>query len=172
MLCVLPSWWQLSCPLSFTFKSQLEHQSPWTICSDNCLLFPLVLLITMYCNHPFTFITVSTDLGVLLVAQWVKHLPAMWETWVWFSGWEVPQEKEMAIHSGTLAWKIPWMEEPGSHHPWGCKELNTTEQLHSLTITQGRDLEQGVPQNHLEEPTLSSPWSLASWTGRWSITVA
>ena len=112
MLCVLPSWWQLSCPLSFTFKSQLEHQSPWTICSDNCLLFPLVLLITMYCNHPFTFITVSTDLGVLLVAQWVKHLPAMWETWVWFSGWEVPLEKEMAIHSGTLAWKIPWTEEP------------------------------------------------------------
>ena len=42
----------------------------------------------------------------------VKHLPAMWETRVRFLGWEVPLEKEMAIHSSTLAWKIPWMEEP------------------------------------------------------------
>ena len=91
------------------------------------------------------------------MAQLVKNLSAMQETWVRSLGWEDALEKEMAIHSGTLAWKIPWMEEPGSHHPWGCKELNTTEQLHSLTITQGRDLEQGVPQNHLEEPTLSSP---------------
>ena len=42
----------------------------------------------------------------------VKRLPAMWETWVRFLGWEDPLEKEIAIHSSTLAWKIPWMEEP------------------------------------------------------------
>ena len=36
----------------------------------------------------------------------------------------------MATHSGTLAWKIPWMEEPGRRSPWGCKELDTTERLH------------------------------------------
>ena len=42
----------------------------------------------------------------------VKHLPAMQETWVRFLGQEDPLEKEMAIHSSTLAWKIPWMEEP------------------------------------------------------------
>ena len=42
----------------------------------------------------------------------VKRLPAMQETWVRFLGWEDPLEKEMAIHSSTLAWKIPWMEEP------------------------------------------------------------
>ena len=47
-----------------------------------------------------------------LVAQTVKRLPAMQETWVRFLGWEDPLEKEMAIHSSTLAWKIPWMEEP------------------------------------------------------------
>ena len=41
----------------------------------------------------------------------VKHLPAMWKTWVRFLGWEDPMEKEMAIHSSTLAWKIPWTEE-------------------------------------------------------------
>ena len=43
----------------------------------------------------------------------VKHLPAMRETQVRSLGWEDPLEKEMATHSSTLAWKIPWTEEPG-----------------------------------------------------------
>ena len=47
-----------------------------------------------------------------LVAQTVKRLPAMRETRVRFLGREDPLEKEMAIHSSTLAWKIPWTEEP------------------------------------------------------------
>ena len=47
-----------------------------------------------------------------LVAQMVKRLPAMQETWVQLLGQEDPLEKEMAIHSSTLAWKIPWTEEP------------------------------------------------------------
>ena len=47
-----------------------------------------------------------------LVAQTVKRLPAMWETRVQSLGWEDPLEKEMATHSSTLAWKIPWTEEP------------------------------------------------------------
>ena len=46
------------------------------------------------------------------LAQTVKRLPAMQETWVWSLGREDPQEKEMAIHSSTRAWKIPWTEEP------------------------------------------------------------
>ena len=46
------------------------------------------------------------------MAQTVKRLPAMRETRVRFLGWEDPLEKEMAIHSSTLAWKIPWTEEP------------------------------------------------------------
>ena len=48
-----------------------------------------------------------------LVAQMVKRLPAMWETRVQSLGQEDPLEKEMATHSSTLAWKIPWTEEPG-----------------------------------------------------------
>ena len=48
-----------------------------------------------------------------LVAQTIKRLPAMPETWVRSLGWEDPLEKEMATHSSTLAWKIPWTEEPG-----------------------------------------------------------
>ena len=43
----------------------------------------------------------------------VKHLPIMQETRVPSLGWEDPLEKEMATHSSTLAWKIPWTEEPG-----------------------------------------------------------
>ena len=48
-----------------------------------------------------------------LVAQTVKRLPTMQETQVQSLGWEDPLEKEMATHSNTLAWKIPWVEEHG-----------------------------------------------------------
>ena len=44
----------------------------------------------------------------------------MWETWVRSPGWEDPLEKEMASHSSTLAWKIPWTEEPGKSTGVGC----------------------------------------------------
>ena len=62
----------------------------------------------------------------VVVAQRIKH-PAMRETLVQSLGWEDPLEKEMTIYSGTLAWKIPWTEKPGSHSPWGHKELDTTQ---------------------------------------------
>ena len=48
-----------------------------------------------------------------LVAQMIKTLPAMQETWVQSLGWEDPLEDEMATHSSILAWRIPWTEEPG-----------------------------------------------------------
>ena len=48
-----------------------------------------------------------------LVAQMVKHLSAMQETWIQSLGWEGPLEKEMATHSSILAWGILWREEPG-----------------------------------------------------------
>ena len=65
------------------------------------------------------------------MAQTVKRLPAVWETQVQSLGWEDPLEQEMATHPSTLAWKIPWTEEPGRlHSPWGHKESDTTEQLH------------------------------------------
>ena len=58
-----------------------------------------------------------------LVAQMVKCLPAMRETRVQFLGWEDPLEKEMAIHSSTLAWKIPWMEEPDRLQSMGLQRV-------------------------------------------------
>ena len=51
--------------------------------------------------------------GTSLVAQMVKRLPTMQETQVQSMGWEELLEKEMATHSSTLAWRIPWMAEPG-----------------------------------------------------------
>ena len=56
-----------------------------------------------------------------LVAQMVKCLPAMRETWVRSLGWEDPLEKGMATHSRTLAWKIPWTEEPGRLQSMGSQ---------------------------------------------------
>ena len=65
-----------------------------------------------------------------LMAQTVKCLPTMRETWVQSLGQEDLLEKEMAPHSSILAWKIPWTEEPGGQaSPRGCKELDTTMQL-------------------------------------------
>ena len=51
----------------------------------------------------------------------------MQETWVEALGWEDTLGKEMAIHSRTIAWKIPWTEEPGRLQSTGHKELDTTE---------------------------------------------
>ena len=65
-----------------------------------------------------------------LVAQTVKRLSTMRETGVRSLGWEDPLEKEMAIHSSTIAWEISWTEEPGRLQSRGRKELDTTERLH------------------------------------------
>ena len=54
----------------------------------------------------------NNKLRASLVAQRLERLPPMRETWVRSLGWEEPLEKEMAIHSSILAWKIPWMENP------------------------------------------------------------
>ena len=58
-----------------------------------------------------------------LVAQRLKHLPAMWETWVRSLGWEDPLEKEMATHSNIFAWRIPWTEEPDGLQPIGSQRV-------------------------------------------------
>ena len=54
----------------------------------------------------------------------------MQKTWVQSLGWEYPLERETATHSSTLAWKIPWMEEPGRLLSMGSQESYMTEQLH------------------------------------------
>ena len=62
-------------------------------------------------------------LGTSLVAQTVKCLPTMWKTWVRSLGQEDPLEKAMATHSSTLAWRIPWMVEPGRLQAKGLQRV-------------------------------------------------
>ena len=64
-----------------------------------------------------------------LMAQMVKNMPAIQETWVQFQGKEDPLEKGMATYSSILAWRIPWTEEPGGPQFMGLQESDTTEQL-------------------------------------------
>ena len=81
-------------------------------------------------QHPITF-------WASLVAQTVKNLPAMLESWVWSLGWQDPLEEGIATHSSILAWRIPWTEDPGGFQPvvfqrvghdWATKQTNLTPQ--------------------------------------------
>ena len=65
-----------------------------------------------------------------LVTQMVKRLPTIWETQVQSLGREDLLKKEMATHSSILAWKIPWMEEPGRLQSMGLKRIGHNEWLH------------------------------------------
>ena len=67
------------------------------------------------------FVTGFFHLLASLVAQMVKYLPTTQETRVRSLGWEDPLEKTMATHSSTLAWKIPWTEEPGRLQSMGSQ---------------------------------------------------
>ena len=79
---------------------------------------------------PSSYTTPSSS----LVAQRIKHLPAMQKTRVRSLGGEDPLEKEMATHSSILAWKIPWRSLAG-YRPRDRKESDTTERLHFLSLS-------------------------------------
>ena len=64
-------------------------------------------------------------IGVSLVAQIVKNLPAMRETWLQSLGQEDPLEKGMAIHSSILAWRLPWTGSLAGYSPRVCEESVT-----------------------------------------------
>ena len=83
---------------------------------------------------PSSLFILSSLCWASLVAQRLKHLPAMQETWVRSLGREVPLEKEMATHSSILAWRIPRMEEPGKPQFTGSQRVGHTERLHFLSV--------------------------------------
>ena len=72
-------------------------------------------------SHPSCGISMPHEAS--LVAQMVKNLPAMQETWVWSLGQEDPQEKGMATHSSILAWRIPWIEQSGGYSSMGLQRV-------------------------------------------------
>ena len=69
-----------------------------------------------------------------LVAQTVKHPPAMRKTWIRSLGREDSLEKGMATHSNILAWRIPWTESMDGYSPWGHTELDMTGSLTLFTF--------------------------------------
>ena len=104
--------------------------------SYSTLFFPLLLIhmLITFSNEKWKTYSVELSVhkglfstycmvGASLVAQRIKHLPAMQETRVQSLGWEDPLEKEMAIHSSILAWRIPWREEPGGLQSTGSQRV-------------------------------------------------
>ena len=76
-----------------------------------------------WASHPPVFCSTAIIYWISLVAQTVKRLSTMQETWVRCLDGEDPLEKEMAIHSSTIAWKIPWIEEPGRLQSMGSQRV-------------------------------------------------
>ena len=87
----------------------------------------MIVVLSMLSFKP-AFSLSSFTLQAQLVAQRLKHLPAMWETWVRPLGWENPLEKEMAIHFSTLTWKILWADR------FGCNLVTKQQQSSSLHL--------------------------------------
>ena len=77
----------------------------------------VLCLYRRFSERLFLYLTAS------LVAQMVKRLPAMWETWVRSLGWEDLLEKEMVTHSNILAWRMPGTEEPGRLQSMGLQRV-------------------------------------------------
>ena len=99
-----------------------------------------------------------------LVAQTVKHLPTMWETWVWSLGQEDPLEKEIATHSSTLAWRIPWTEEPGGLQSMRLQSQTWLGDLTSLYFIQSL-LDPGLEKLVSCLPWRWSPSHISLWGG-------
>ena len=85
-----------------------------------CVICCFSLAASNVCSLSLIFVNL---INMSLVAQTVKHLSTMQETQVRSLGWEDPLEKEMAIHSSTVAWKIPWTEKPGRLQSMGLQRV-------------------------------------------------
>ena len=75
------------------------------------------------CYSKYLYMSLYLGFWTSLVAQTVKCLPTMRKTGVQFLGWEDPLEKEMAIYSSILAWKIPWTEDPFGLQSMGLQRV-------------------------------------------------
>ena len=100
-------------PTSLPIPSRGFSQCTSFKCPVSCIELRLVICFTDGNVHVSMLFSQIMSVSLLLSRIQGCHLPAMRETWVQSPGWEDPLEKEMASHSSTLAWKIPWMEEPG-----------------------------------------------------------
>ena len=95
-----------------------DYHTKW---SKSPAAFSLILKMSLQGKDFPTYVYVTYMYVVL--AQVVKHLPVMRETWIRSLGQEDPLEKDMATHSSTLAWRIPWTEEPGRLQSMGSQRV-------------------------------------------------
>ena len=110
------------CPTLFFFLHFLYLKALRTSACNAALPYPFSQLCTVYSSITWTILPIDRNYGnrcftvlpgASLVAQLIKNLPAIQETWVRSLSQEDPLEEEMATHASTLAWEIPWQEEPG-----------------------------------------------------------
>ena len=135
MLCT-QAWSKIKAKQSNTLFSYASPDTPYSLIQLSfyflaCVSYEAALscqLMLDFVFHVLGGLTVFRTLcpgvkhiWISLVAQMVKCLPAIQETWVRSLGWEDPLEEEMATHSNTLAWKTPWMKEPGRLQSLGCR---------------------------------------------------
>ena len=103
------------------------------------------------------------------MAQRVKCLPAMQETWVRSLGHKDPPEKEMATHSSILAWRIPWMEEPGKLQPTGSQRVGHEIIFHTQNIAlfqKTKNCHKSLPLNIIKSVVFDS-FSNLSEKNKW-----
>ena len=115
-------WWLIEILKNF-FSVTLDFFCEYFFLSDHQILLFYNFIITQVRSLENMFNIFYSLYWASLMAQMVKHLLAMRETWVWSLGWEDPLEKEMATHSSTLAWKIPWTEKPGRLQTMGSQRV-------------------------------------------------
>ena len=145
----------LKCPPPIQKTKQITHSKKRNKQKNNQTMFihfTLTLFLRMWGGGPGGAVRLEqnihviyhyscTFMGLPWWLRWWRILPAIQETQVQSPGQENPLEKGMTIHSSMLAWRIPWMEEPGGYNPWGPKELDMAEWLtlsklsHTLTTT-------------------------------------
>ena len=106
--------------LQTTFLKVLSSLRGYVLKNHSILI---ILKYSFYLEGQIKCINFSLKYGASLVAQPVKNLPAMQETWVLFLGKEDPLEQGMATHSSILAWRIPGTEEPGGLQSMGSQRV-------------------------------------------------
>ena len=96
---------------------------PLELCPLSVRAFSRVSNLAPFILHVLTYLVDLSIAWTSLVAQTVKRLPTTRETWIQSLGREDPLEKDMGTHSSILAWKIPWMEEPGGLQSMGSQRV-------------------------------------------------
>ena len=135
------------------------------VCAYCVCVYEYVSMCGYVCLCVYVYVCVW---GASLVAQTIKNLSAMQETWDQFLGREDPLEKGMATHFSILAWRNPWTEEPGGLQSTGHKELGTTERLTlslhfcmcvftcvCICVYGGRGTDPHIPAGLCQDPRLS-----------------